>query len=105
MASAPQPPEKSSANPAKGNLYTVNSKQDALHALYEINDQGEGHSGKMFDKQHELTHYWKFKAIYDLMDAGLWDYNNEVYNLAKIPHEDKKNKEATYKLTVLLLLF
>src|SRR6185369_2626157 len=36
-------------NPAKGILYEVHSRADALKALEEIIDQGEGHSGKMFD--------------------------------------------------------
>ena len=37
-------------NPGAGVLYEASSQQDALKALEEIIDQGEGHSGKMYDK-------------------------------------------------------
>jgi rubrerythrin len=74
-------------NPAHGTLYEVHSREDALKALEEIIDQGEGHSGKMYDKDHQLTHYWKFQAIYDLMDNEIWDFEKEVYNMASDPDE------------------
>jgi len=74
-------------NPAKGILYEVRSRADALKALEEIIDQGEGHSGKMYDKDHQLTHYWKFQSVYDLMQNEIWDYKSEVYDMAANPDE------------------
>jgi hypothetical protein len=74
-------------NPAQGTLYEVHSREDALKALEEIIDQGEGHSGKMYNKDHQLTHFWKFQAIYDLMDNEIWDFQSEVYNMASNPDE------------------
>jgi rubrerythrin len=81
-------------NPAKGTLYEVHSRPDALKALEEIIDQGEGHSGKMYDKDHQLTHYWKFQAIYDLMQNEIWDYSSEVYQMAASPSESFFSDEA-----------
>ena len=83
-------------NPAKGILYEVHSRADALKALEEIIDQGEGHSGKLYDKDHQLTHYWKFKAIYDLMDNEIWNYENEVYNISADPDEKYFSDDFIY---------
>jgi len=81
-------------NPAKGILYEVHSRDEALKALDEIIDQGEGHSGKMYDKDHQLTHYWKFKSVLDLMENDLWDYKSEVYDMASNPDESLFSEEA-----------
>lgn len=83
-----------SFNPAKGNLYTVTSRQEALDALEEIVDQGEGHSGKLYDKDHELTHYWKFRAIHDLMQHEIWNYQEDVVDACIDPDEKYFSTEA-----------
>lgn len=83
-----------SFNPGKGKLYSVRNRQDALNALDEIIDQGEGHSGKLYNKDHELTHYWKFFAIRDLMQKNLWHYEEEVINMARDPDEKYFTAEA-----------
>ena len=83
-----------SYNPGKGKLYTVHSKQDALDALNEVIDQGEGHSGKMYDEEHELTHYWKFRAIGELMENGLWDYKKDVFDVCMDPDDAYFTEEA-----------
>ncbi len=83
-----------SFNPAKGMLYTVNCKQDALNALDEIIDQGEGHSGKLHDKDHQLTHYWKFLSIQDLMQNDIWSYEEEVLDMSIDPDEFYFSEEA-----------
>ena len=74
-------------NPAKGTLYEVHNRSDALKALEEIIDQGEGHSGKMYDKDHQLTHYWKFRSVNDLMENEIWNWQSEVYDMAANPDE------------------
>ena len=81
-------------NPAKGVLYEVHNREQALQALDEIIDQGEGHSGKMYDKDHQLTHYWKFKSVLELMENDIWDYHSEVYNMAADPDEKYFSDEA-----------
>ena len=81
-------------NPARGILYEVHNRSDACKALEEIIDQGEGHSGKMYDQDHQLTHYWKFSAIYDLMENEIWNYEDEVYNMAPNPDERFFSAEA-----------
>ena len=81
-------------NPAKGTLFTVSNRQDALNALEEIIDQGEGHSGKLYSKDHELTHYWKFLAIQDLMVNNIWKYEEDVLDMAKDPNEIYFSPEA-----------
>ncbi len=81
-------------NPARGVLYEVHSRPDALKAMDEIIDQGEGHSGKMYDRDHQLTHYWKFSAIYDLMENEIWNFESEVYNMAPNPDERFFSAEA-----------
>lgn len=85
---------EASYNPGKGKLYTVSNRQEALNALEEIIDQGEGHSGKMYDKDHELTHYWRFHAIRDLMENDLWNYKDEVVDMAADPDERYFTGEA-----------
>lgn len=74
-----------SYNPAPGKLYAVNDKDSALKALEEIIDQGEGHSGHMFDKDHQLTHYFKFKSVLDIMETGMWNYKEDVYPFTQQP--------------------
>jgi len=81
-------------NPGNGKLHTVNCKQDAIIALEEIIDQGEGHSGKMYDKDHELTHYWKFITIRGLMENGLWKYKEDIFNVGIDPDETYFSNEA-----------
>ena len=81
-------------NPGAGVLYEVRSREDALKALDEIIDQGEGHSGKMYDKDHQLTHYWKFQSVYDLMENDIWDYRKDVYDMAADPDENYVTEEA-----------
>ena len=83
-----------SFNPAKGTLYTVNSRQDALNALDEIIDQGEGHAANLYDKDHQLTHYWRFLAIRDLMENEIWNYRADVYDMAPDPDEAFFSDEA-----------
>ena len=83
-----------SFNPGKGKLYTVKNRQDALDALEEIIDQGEGHSGKLYTRDHELTHYWKFLAIHDLMENDIWKYKEEVYDICIDPDENYFTPEA-----------
>lgn len=81
-------------NPAHGTLYEVHSRADALTVLTEIIDQGEGYSGEMYDKDHQLTHYWKFQSIHDLMVNELWDFESEVYDMAANPDESFFSEEA-----------
>lgn len=81
-------------NPAHGKLYEVHSRSDALTALDEIIDQGEGHSGNLYDKDHQLTHYWKFASIRDLMEKEIWEFHKEVYNMAPNPDEKLFTAEA-----------
>lgn len=93
-----------SFNPGKGTLYTVHSRQDALNALDEIIDQGEGHSGKLYNKDHELTHYWKFITIRDLMAKNLWHYEAEVMNMGRDPDEKYFSEDArqiNYRFNIL----
>lgn len=77
----------SSYGPDHGVLYTVQSRADALKALEEIIDQGEGHSAGMYDRDHELTHYWKFVSVRDLMRTGIWKYEEDVLDMAMDPDE------------------
>jgi hypothetical protein len=84
----------SSYNPAHGKLYEVCSRADALAALAEIIDQGEGHSGNLYDGDHQLTHYWKFASIKDLMEKEIWNYHDEVYNMAASGDEKFFTAEA-----------
>jgi len=63
----------------------------------------------MFDKDHQLTHYWKFRSVYDLMQNEIWDFHNEVYQMAANPHESyfpedakKINKQFNIAWTELL---
>ncbi len=84
----------SSFNPTGGKLYTVNSQADAIKALEEIIDQGEGHSGHLYNKDRQLTHYSKFSTILDLMRHEIWDFEKEVAPLHPDPHEDYFNEEA-----------
>ncbi len=81
-------------NPGNGVLYEVYSRADAIQALDEILDQGEGHSGKMFNRDHQLTHYWKFHVIQDLMVHGIWKYEQEVYPMLEDPDPRLFSKEA-----------
>jgi hypothetical protein len=81
-------------NPGKGTLYTVHSRQDALTALDEIIDQGEGHTGTKYDADGDLTHYWKFVAVHDLMINGDWKYQDDVYDVTKDPHVSDFAPEA-----------
>jgi len=74
-------------NPAAGTLYEVHSRGEALAALEEIIDQGEGHTSGLYDKDHQLTHYWKFQSIYDLMENEIWNYKDEVYDMTPDPDE------------------
>lgn len=84
-----------SANPAHGILYTVNSRAEAIAAMKEILDQGEGHNLKNhYDKDHELTHYWKFHEIFHLINSGKWELKNDVYPVAANPDEMNFNDEA-----------
>ncbi len=83
-------------NPAPGTLYEVHSRADALKALEEIIDQGEGHSGKMYDKDHQLTHYWKFQIIADLMLNEIWDFHRDIYDMAASPDVALFSETATH---------
>lgn len=70
------------ANPAGGKLLTVSSRKEAIEAINEILDQGEGHDlAAHYDKDNELTHYWKFREINAWMESGEWDFSKEVYPL------------------------
>jgi hypothetical protein len=81
-------------NPGKGTLYVVHSREDALTALDEIIDQGEGHTGTHYDADGELTHYWKFATVHDLMLCGEWNYKDEVYDVRKDPQVSDFSPEA-----------
>jgi hypothetical protein len=83
-----------SYNPAHGKLYEVHSRADALDALAEIIDQGEGHDANLYDKDHQLTHYWKFVSIRDLMENEIWNYHEEVHNMHASPDERLFSAEA-----------
>ncbi len=84
-----------SANPAKGILFTVHNKKDALNAIKEILDQGEGHSAHShYDKDHELTHYWKFNEIFQLIKKGEWEIEKDVYPVASDPDVADFSPEA-----------
>jgi hypothetical protein len=48
----------------------------------------------MYDKDHELTHYWKFLAIRDLMENGIWNYHEDVYDMGIDPDESFFSEEA-----------
>ncbi len=83
------------ANPAKGILYTVENRADAITAINEIIDQGEGHAAKShYDADHELTHYWKFSEIHQLISSGKWNVENDVYPVAADPDEIYFNEES-----------
>ena len=83
-----------SAYPAHGKLFTVNSKQDAIDAVDEIIDQGEGLEGNEFDAEHELTHFFRFKKASDLMTSKSWDWPNEVLPVATDPEDHYFPDEA-----------
>lgn len=84
-----------SANPAHGILYTVSSREEAVAAMEEILDQGEGHNLKNhYDKDHELTHYWKFNEIFHLINSGKWKIEEDVYPVAPNPDENYFSDEA-----------
>lgn len=83
------------SNPAKGKLYAINSREDALMAINEIIDQGEGLASRSHhDQDNELTHYWKFKKIYKHIEDGTWDYEQDVYPMAANPDTEYFTEEA-----------
>ncbi len=63
-----------------GKLYVINSLQDALNAIDEIKDQGEGTDAKdPMDGDGELAHYYKYSEIVEgrqliQTPAGGWAY-------------------------------
>lgn len=46
-----------------GTLYTVGSLKDAIQAIDEIKEQGEGNNISPDDQDHELAHFYKFSEI------------------------------------------
>ena len=83
------------ANPAHGILYTVSCRAEAVTAMEEILDQGEGHNLQHHhDKDHELTHYWKFNEIFHLINSGKWEIEKEVYPVAANPDSTYFSYEA-----------
>jgi len=76
-----------SANPAHGKLYTVNSKTDAIAAVNEIIDQGEGLDGNEYDAENDLTHYFRLKKMGGPMNSGDWEWREEVLPVVSNPDE------------------
>ncbi len=75
-------------NPAPGRLMTIQSHDDAVNAITEIVDQGEGCSAKNHDDgDHELAHYWKFKQVQAAVENGTLDLDRDVYPVVDSPSD------------------
>lgn len=73
-------------NPGPGRLFSVASKADAVRAIEEIVDQGEGLSATDHDDgDHELAHYWRFDLIDRLLSAGAIGTHRDVYPVVPSP--------------------
>lgn len=73
-------------NPGAGRLFAISSRAEAMTAMTEVIDQGEGLSlEKHDDGYHELAHYWRFKAIEDSLRTGSFDVANDVYPVIPSP--------------------
>lgn len=82
-------------NPGPGVLFPIDSHARALAALSEIVHQGEG-LGKGFedDGDHELSHYWRFKEIETLLNAGQLIPERDVLPVVANPHAHLKHYTA-----------
>lgn len=81
-------------NPGGGVLFAVDSYRSANAAISEIVDQGEGHrmpknpTGDAYqhDRDHELSHYWKFSQVQTLLTHGQIDPVLDVWPVVALPH-------------------
>jgi hypothetical protein len=69
-----------------GTMYVIKSLEDALAAIHEITEQGEGTSRDPMDEDGELSHFYKFSEIVEgrrlVKTAKGWAYEG-----AKIPFD------------------
>lgn len=73
-------------NPGAGRLFAITSKAEAMAAMTEVIDQGEGLSlEKHDDGYHELAHYWRFRTIQDSLTAGSFNVATDVYPVISSP--------------------
>jgi len=73
-------------NPGAGRLLAVSSYEDAMRGVTTIVDQGEGTKmGDHDDGDHELAHFWKFKAVHDLIASGQLNLAQDVYPVVDSP--------------------
>jgi hypothetical protein len=73
-------------NPGPGKLFSVASRADAIDAVTEVIDQGEGLSLENHDDgDHELAHYWRFRTIQSALAAGAFAPSRDVYPLIPTP--------------------
>lgn len=77
-------------NPGVGTLLPVTSQADAIHAIDEIVEQGEGASEKNHDDgEHELAHFWKFNEVKENMVGGLINLDEDVFPMMPDPDATK----------------
>lgn len=75
-------------NPGSGRLFAIESRDLAVQAIAEIVDQGEGtKKGDHDDGDHELAHFWKFKAVHDAIESGRLSLATDVYPVVSQPSQ------------------
>ena len=79
-------------NPGPGRMLAVVDLPSARQAIETIVDQGEGHRPKSADDlkaeeddDHEVAHYYQFKAIGDYFATGLIDPDRDLYPVIENP--------------------
>lgn len=74
-------------NPGAGSLIAVSSRASALAALEIIVEQGEGLDHQTAeDGDHELAHFFKFKAVERTVDFGFLNLGADVYPVIDDPN-------------------
>lgn len=83
-----------SDNPGPGRMIGVDDLRSALEAIETVVDQGEGHRPKSPDRpkpadedddDHEVAHYYQFKAVAGYLEGKLIDPDRDVYPLIENP--------------------
>ncbi|MCA9538343.1 MAG: ferritin-like protein [Myxococcales bacterium] len=73
-------------NPGGGVLFRVASHADAVAAIDQIQQQGEGSTQADDDGDHELAHYYKFLQVQTLLTTGQIDLARDVWPVVDDPH-------------------
>jgi hypothetical protein len=89
-----------SNNPGPGEMITVVDLESALAAIETVVDQGEGHRPKgavtpaaESDDDHEVAHYYQFRALAQSFSSGLIDEGRDLYPVIADPRPAQYSTE------------